>query len=94
MALKGQRFSNPNNNQVIIFGLSTVVTVVGLLTIEGPVIIRVGGPSKFLGFVFFIVLKCGCKTVKYIDQSNNGSLHVIEFNTSRLITDWSVPNMN
>jgi len=37
------------------------------------------------------------KAVKYIDQSDNTSWHVFGFDTlsfRRLITDWSVENMN
>jgi len=30
------------------------------------------------------------KTIKYIDQSNNSSQHVLGFNHGRLISDWSV----
>ena len=38
-----------------------------------------------------------CDIVQYIDQSYYCSLHVLGFDTlrfSRLITDWSVENMN
>ena len=38
-----------------------------------------------------------CKTIKHIDQSDNSSLCVLSFYTyrlSRLITNWSVENMN
>ena len=34
------------------------------------------------------------KTVKNIDQLNNSSEHVLGLNIGRLVTDWSVDNMN
>jgi hypothetical protein len=54
---------------------------------------------RCLLYLFFnnFSLAITCKTVEYIDQSNNSFWCIVSFDTyrfSRLITDWAVENMN
>jgi len=53
--------------------------------------------SRNLSFILSVDCPIICKTVKYIDKSDNSYLCVLSFDTSRfiwLIADWSVENMN